>query len=207
MRLGYIIMIGGAVFLVAGIAVAVYYGSAFVNSFGRDNRIIEKTSLAAGQSLSEKKDVTQTDRQLALTLRVDRSDGQQKLGGVLLNESITDPGGQVVSNNEFRNVFVTSVKTTSTGAYTATITNVGTAPVTVGGTFGYIPFIGSDGLSTVNELLGGRGLGPAIAGGFMAFAGAIGLAIGGMVTVADLINRHKARASTAGAGGISYTES
>jgi hypothetical protein len=123
-----------------------------------------------------------------------------------MKETITGPKGEVVSSNEFGDSFVTSIKPLVAGAYTVTITNLGTKTVTVGGTFGYFPIIGSDGKPDINALMSGgqQGLGMIIAGGLMAVAGVVALIVGGIVTVADGRRGHGTSSTSTSESGITY---
>lgn len=76
----------------------------------------------------------------------------------------TDPNGKIVSSSEFQKVFTTTINLTTTGTYTVTVSNLGTAPVTVSGTFGYIPWVGTDGNPTATSSNPGEGLGAVYAG-------------------------------------------
>ena len=193
MKRGHFILIGGAVLLVAGIAIAAVWGVSFAGSFIANNTIVAKTAINSGQSVSAKTGVTQIDRPITLMVGVDRSGGGQQLppSNAKLKETITSPKGEVVSSNEFGDSFVTSIKPQVAGVYTATITNLGANAVTVGGTFGYFPIIGSEGKPDINALMsGGQGLGMIIAGGLMAVAGVVALIVGGIITVADRRRGH-----------------
>lgn len=215
MKRGYIVLIAGAVLLVAGIAIAAVWGVAFAGSFVQNNTIVAKTTINPGQSVSAKTDVTQLNRPITLTVGIDRSAlGQQQsaltTANVKLKETITSPNGEVLSSNEFGDSFITSVTPQAAGTYTVTITNLGAQAVPVGGTFGYFPIVGSDGKPDINAIMGGApgqggGLGMIIAGGLIAVVGVVTLIVGGIVTVAD--SRRKTDTSTnttTGEGGIRY---
>lgn len=53
------------------------------------------------------------------------------------------------------------------------MTNLNTRPVTISGTFGVMPFIGTDGKPDINALIGGQGLGVIVAGGGLPVEGNI----------------------------------
>jgi hypothetical protein len=208
---GYIILISGAVLFVAGILIAAVWGVSFAGSFIRDNTIVTKTIINPGQSVSAKTDVTQLDnRPVSLTVGIDKTGQQQQqqtppLSEVRLKETITDPNGVLVSNTEFGDSFVTSFKPRATGVYTVTVTNLGIRPISIGGTFGYIPFIDSNGKPNINAMFGGvvgQGLGMIIVGGVMALIGVITLIIGGIVTVFD--SRTNRQNMTTSEGGVTY---
>jgi hypothetical protein len=188
------------------------WGVSFAGSFVANNTIVAKTTINPGQSVSTKTDVTQLDRPITLTVGIDRSGGgggqQQQMplsSDVMLKETVSDPGGQVVSSNEFGDSFVTSIKPQVAGAYTVTITNLGEKPVSIGGTFGYMPFIDSNGKPDINALMdGGQGLGMIIAGGLMAVAGVVTLIVGGIITVADSRGGHGTTTTSTSERGVTY---
>jgi hypothetical protein len=62
---------------------------------------------------------------------------------VRLIETVKDPSGSVVSNNEFSANLFTTFKPQNTGNHILNITNAGVSPVTIDATFGYMPFITS----------------------------------------------------------------
>jgi hypothetical protein len=58
MKRGHIILIAGAIFLVAGITIAAVWGVSFVGSFVANNTLVDKKTINAGQSVSVQNDVT-----------------------------------------------------------------------------------------------------------------------------------------------------
>jgi hypothetical protein len=58
MKRGHIILIAGAIFLVAGITIAVVWRVSFVGSFVANNTLVDKKTINAGQSVSVQNDVT-----------------------------------------------------------------------------------------------------------------------------------------------------
>ncbi len=203
MERGHAILVGGAVLIVAGIAVAAVGGASFASSFLANNTVVGRTTIQPGQAVTERTDVSQLDRQLVLTVSIDKSSyNGLSPPGARLQETIVDPTGKTVSSNEFGDSFVTSVRPDVTGTYAVTITNLGTNPVSVGGTFGYMPMIGPNGQPDIKALTGG-GLGMLIAGGLISVAGIVVLIVGGIITVADSRAHHKTPTSTT-QGGITY---
>lgn len=226
MQRGYIILIAGAVLLVAGIAIAAVWGVSFASSFIANNTLVAKTTINPGQSVSAKTDVTQLGRPISLTVGLDKTTattttsggggviGQQQItstSNIKLKETITDPNGSVVSSSEFSDSLVTSFNPQVTGVYTVTITNLGTSPVSISGTFGYLPFITGSSTtgnpSNFNAMMGGAiggELALVIVGGLMAIVGVITLIVGGIVSVVDSRARHGTTTTTTSEGGITY---
>jgi hypothetical protein len=211
MKRGYIILISGAILLIAGIVISAIWGASFANSFMTNNTIVAKTIINAGQSVSAKTDVTQLDRPISLAIGIDRTGQQQASSSTLdtrLREIITDPNGKVVSNNEFGDSFFTSFKPETPGVYTVTVSNLSTTPITIGGTFGHMPFMGTNGKPDINAMMtGGGGLGMIILGGGLAATGVIVLIVGGIITVIDSRSGKSSNttsSSTTSSNGITY---
>ena len=203
MKRGHVILIAGAALFVAGIVVAAIWAISFGASFLQDNTIVGGTTIGAGQSVDAKTDVNQLDRPISLAIAVDKSD-QAIPSEVRLKEVVTDPSGKVVSSNEFADAFFTSFKPEVMGTYTVTVSNLAQTPVTVSGTFGYMPFMGPNGSPDVDRMMTPGGLGIVIAGGGLATAGVGVLIAGAIVTVIDGRRGHGTTTSTSTEGGITY---
>jgi hypothetical protein len=215
MKRGYIILISGAVLLVAGIIISAIWAVQFAGSFLRNNTIVAQTSVDAGKSVDTRINVDQLDRPVSLAIGIDQtqlqplpSQQQQtpatQSSDIRLREEVTDPNGRVVSSNEFGNSFFTSFKPEVTGVHTVTISNLGTGTVSVNGAFGYMPFIGPDSKPNFDNMIGGGwGLGMIIAGGALAGVGVVTLIIGAIITVVDS-RKHSSTTTTTTDGGITY---
>ena len=211
MKRGYVTLISGAVLLVIGIVISAIWGVSFANSFMANNTIVAKTIINAGQSVSAKTDVTQLERPISLAVGIDRTGQQQASSSPLdarLRETITDPNGKVVSSNEFRDSFFTSFKPEITGVYIVTVSNLDTKPISIGGAFGQMPFVGTNGKPDINAMMtGGGGLNMIILGGGLATVGIIVLIAGGIITVIDSRRSKSSNAtssSTTSSNGITY---
>ena len=206
MKRGHIVLISGAVLLVAGIIISAVWAVQFAGSFWRDNTIVAETSIDAGKSVNTRMNVYQLDRPISLAIGIDWTEQQQAIpssSGIRLKEVVTDPNGRVVSSNEFGDSFFTSFKPEVTGVYTVTVSNLGTRPVSVSGAFGYMPFIGLDGKPNIESMTGVGGLGTIIAGGALAAAGVVTLIVGAIITVVDS-RRQSPTTTTTSEGGITY---
>jgi hypothetical protein len=148
------------------------------------------------------RNVESLDRPLFLAIGVDPQQSQQD-DGFRLRETVRDPNGRVVSSDEFEESFSTTITPAATGTYTVTVTNLGTEMVTMGGTFGHVPFLGSDGQPNIEEMMSAGGLGMIIAGGGLATAGILALIVGAIITVLDGRNQ-KGTTTTTSEGGITY---
>jgi hypothetical protein len=204
LKRGHIILLSGAALLIVGIAISAIWGVSFASTFVRDNTIVAKTTIDAGKSIDAKTNVNQLDKAISLAVGTDKTGGQASTSEVRLKETITDPNGKVVSVNEFGDSFLTSFKPETTGVYTVAVTNLGTKPVTISGTFGVMPFMGAEGKPDIKTMMGGgQGLGMIIAGGGLAAAGVVTLVVGGIITAID--SREKSNTPTkTSEGGITY---
>jgi hypothetical protein len=202
MKRGYIILIAGAGLLVAGIVISAVWGVSFASSFIADNTIIEGTSLAPGESVQATRNVDSLERPLSIAIGLD-PEQQSQSDDFRLSAKVTDPSGRVVSTREFQESIATTITPEATGAYTVTITNLGTEPVAIGGVFGHVPFLGADGQPDMDSIMSGGGLGTIVAGGGLAAAGILALIIGGIVTVIDS-RKKQGTTTTTGEGGITY---
>lgn len=213
MKRGHIVLISGAVLLVAGIIISAVWAVQFAGSFMRDNTFVAQTSIGAGESIDTRIDVRQLDRPVSVAIGIDRAGLQQQPSqiptptpDIRLKEEVKDPNGRVVSSNEFGDSFFTTFRPEVTGVYTVTVSNLGIRPVTVSGAFGHMPFIGSDGNFPVDGMkMGGEwwGLGMIIAGGALASIGLVTLIVGAVITVADS-RRQSSTTTTTTEGGITY---
>ena len=210
MKRGHIVLISGAVLLLAGIIISAVWAVPFAGSFLRDNTIVAKNSIDPGKSVDTRTEVHQLDRPISLAMGIDRT-GQQEQpqvpslqpSDIRLKEVVTDPNGRVISSNEFGDSFFTSFKPEVVGVYTVTVSNLGTKPVSVSGAFGYMSFVGSDGKPDINSMIGGGGLGMIITGGALAAVGVVTLIVGAIITVVDSGSR-KQSSTTTSEGGITY---
>jgi len=183
MKRGHIILSAGAALLVAGLVIALVWGISYASSVFANNTVIANTAIPPGASISAKKDVNSLDKPIYLTVGLGGQ--QQSSSDIHLKQVTTDPSGKMVSSSEFQKVYTTTINPTAIGTYTVTVSNIGTAPVTVAGTFGYIPWVGTEGNPTASDSNPAEGLGVIFAGSGLAAAGGVVLIVGGIVTVID----------------------
>ena len=212
MKRGYIILISGAVLLVAGIIISAVWAIPFAGSFLRDTTMVAKTSIDPGKSLDTRIEVHQLDRPISLAIGIDRTGEQPQTqvppsppsSDIRLKEVVTDPNGRVISSNEFGDSFFTSFKPDVAGVYIITVSNLGTKPVSVSGAFGYMSFVGQDGKPDINSMMGAGGLGMIITGGALAAVGVVILIVGAIITIVDNRNRRQSSTTTTSEDGITY---
>lgn len=202
MKRGYIIMIAGGALLVAGIAISLVWGISLAGSFVVDSTIIQRAPLSSGQSITATRNVDSIDRSLSLAIGIDQRQSQPD-DDFVVRETVTDPNGNIVSRSEFQESFTLTIHPEVTGIYSVTITNIGAEPVTIGGAFGHVPFLGPDGQPNMDELMSSGSLGMIIAGGVMATTGIVVLIAGVVVTIVDGRKR-QGTTTTTSEGGITY---
>jgi uncharacterized membrane protein len=137
-RRGYIILIIGGVLFVAGIIIAAIWAIPFASTFLQGNTLINQVSIEPGRLVQATTEVTDLSRPVTVAIHVQTSQGV-----VRLIETVKDPSGSVVSNNEFSANLFTTFQPQNTGNHILNITNAGVSPVTIDAMFGYMPFITS----------------------------------------------------------------
>jgi hypothetical protein len=144
---GYIVLIVGGVLFVAGIIIVAVWAIPFASTFLQGNTLINQVSIEPGRLIQATREVTDLSRPVTVAIHV-----QTPQGVVRLIETVKDPSGIIVSNNEFSANLFTTFQPQNTGDHILNITNAGGAPVTIDAMFGYIPFITS--ASTPSEMGG-----------------------------------------------------
>jgi len=129
------LIIGGVLF-VAGIIMAAIWAIPFASTFLQNNTLINQVSIEPGRSVEATTQVTDVSRPIAVAIHIERLEGV-----VRLIETVKDPSGTVVSNNEFSANLFTTFQPQTTGNHVLNITNAGAGSVAIDATFGYMPFI------------------------------------------------------------------
>jgi uncharacterized membrane protein len=135
-RRGYIILLIGGVLFIAGIIIAAIWAIPFATTFLQGNTLINQVSIESGRSIEVTTQVTDLSRPILVAIHIERPEGL-----VRLIETVKDPSGAVVSNNEFSVNLFTTFQPQTIGNHILNITNAGTAQVTINAVFGYMPFI------------------------------------------------------------------
>jgi hypothetical protein len=133
---GYIVLITGGVLFVAGIIIVAVWAIPFASTFLEGNTLINQVSIEPGRLIQATREVTDPSRPVTVAIHV-----QTPQGVVRLIETVKDPSGIIVSNNEFSANLFTTFQPQNAGDHILNITNAGGAPVTIDAMFGYIPFI------------------------------------------------------------------
>jgi hypothetical protein len=208
-RRGYVILIIGGVLFVAGIIIVAVWAIPFASTFLQDNTLINHVSIEPGNSVEATTQVTDVSRPIAVAIHIESPEGI-----VRLIETVKDPSGMVVSNNEFSANLFTTFKPQNTGNHILNITNAGAGSVTIDATFGHIPFITAPS-STSDE--GGQplpgvdlsSLSVVITGGVLTAIGFFTIIAGIVIVVIDSRKRREGRGQNGGSGmtedsGITY---
>jgi uncharacterized membrane protein len=208
-RRGYAILIIGGVLFVAGIIIVAVWAIPFASTFLQDNTLINHVSIEPGNSVEATTQVTDVSRPIAVAIHIESPEGI-----VRLIETVKDPSGMVVSNNEFSANLFTTFKPQNTGNHILNITNAGAGSVTIDATFGHIPFITAPS-STSDE--GGQplpgvdlsSLSVVITGGVLTAIGFFTIIAGIVIVVIDSRKRREGRGQNGGSGmtedsGITY---
>jgi hypothetical protein len=201
-RRGYIILIIGGVLFVVGIIIAAIWAIPFASTFLQNNTLINQVSIEPGRSIQATTQVTDVSRPIAVGIHIERPEGL-----VRLIETVKDPSGIVVSNNEFSANLFTTFQPQNTGNHILNITNAGAAPVTINAMFGYVPFITSP--TSTSDEEGGQplpgvdlsSLSVIIAGGVLTTIGFFTIIAGIVVVVIDSRKRREGRMQN-GSGGV-----
>lgn len=124
MQLGHIVLIGGGVLIVAGIFVfAISYGS-LSPPLSSETASIDDTIIYPNKLASTTVQITDTKNPLGIGIRPALISNS-----VNIKQTITDPNGSIVKNNQILQLpFHTLFMPSTTGTYTITISNSGTKP-------------------------------------------------------------------------------
>jgi hypothetical protein len=204
---GYIILIIGGVLFIAGIIIAAVWAIPFASTFLQNNTLINQVSIDPGRSVEATTQVTDVSRPIAVAIHIERLEGL-----VRVIETVKDPSGTVVSNNEFSANLFTTFQPQITGNHILNVTNAGAAPITIDAMFGYMPFITAP-VSTSE--VGGQplpgvdlsSLSVIIAGGVLTTIGFFTIIAGIVIVVIDSRKRGEqkgGRSSGVTEGGITY---
>jgi uncharacterized membrane protein len=237
---GLIILIAGEALFIIGIILAIVWGiqlaSTVASAFPQERAtLINRVSIEPGSSVeAATTQVTDISKPITVAIHIQRlgereeageGDGlgqrlQERLQQQLqlpreqrearLVETVIDPSGTVISNNEFSANLFTTFQPQNTGEYILNITNAGARNVTIYGIFGHMPVLTA--ASTFAEG-GGRPqifdislstFSPVIAGGILMVIGFITIIAGTMIAVIDSRKgrMQKSGGSSSGGGGV-----
>jgi uncharacterized RDD family membrane protein YckC len=210
----YIILIIGAALLISGIIISALWAGSFGARFMRENTILSGVSIRPAALVNTTFQVADTSRPISLAIHVERNNNnnnntpgtgeEERQGGQIpnsntLRETVRNPNGLVMTNNEFTNQFFTTFKPDITGKYTITIYNLGNTPVSIGVLVGNVPFVGANNQVNINFL------GGIIAGILLIIVGIIVLIAGVIVLALDRRKRVLPHNQTTSSSPSSFT--
>jgi len=229
---GPIILIVGEALFIIGIILAIVWGvqlaSTVASAFQQERAtLINRVSIEPGSSVeAATTQITDISTPVTVAIHIQRLGGreesaegdglQQRLQQQLqlpreqrearLIETVTDPSGTVLSNNEFSaNLFVTFQPQT-TGEHILNITNAGSSNVTIYGIFGPMPFLTAAGSFVEGDQspLSGIDLSSfslVVAGGVLTAIGFITIIAGTIIVVIDS-RKGRVQKSGGSSGGV-----
>ena len=131
LRIGTFIIAIGIILLVTGIIYGIKWSASLQTSLMEENTILPNTIINASTSVNVSAYISNTIPLLTLVIDRDDSDG-------VLEEKITDPHRSILSNRNFSQDFIYSLKPKIKGMYIATISNnILKRPVTTSISFGH----------------------------------------------------------------------
>src|SRR6266581_2878793 len=181
MQRGYIILIAGAVLLISGIVISIFWAGSFAGTIIRENTILSGVSIRSAGSVNASTQVIDTSRPVSLAIHVERNNSTTggEIPNNILRETVRNPNGVIMTSNEFTKQIFTTFKPDVTGKYTVTIYNLGDSRVSIGVLAGNLPFIGANNKVNFNSLSG------IIVGIILTIAGIIVLIAGVVVLILD----------------------
>ena len=231
---GPIILIAGEALFIIGIILAIVWGiqlaSTVASAFQQQERatLIDRVSIEPGSSVeAATTQVTDISRNITVAIHIQRLGGREEAeegDGLLqerlqqqlqlpreqrearLIETVIDPSGTVVSNNEFSANLFTTFQPQNTGEYILNITNAGARNVTIYGIFGHMPLLTA--ASTFAEEgqpplfdVGLSSFSLVIAGGILTAIGFITIIAGTIIVVIDSRKGRVKKSSDSDSGG------
>ena len=148
LRAGHVLLIIGVIFLFIAVVLSIRHVSEFGNFLLLKNTLINEVEVPPDRSVNATTQVTDPTRPVTIAIYIQGSEGssaQRSLNDMRLLETVIDPAGTMVSQNEFSANFFTTFTPRQVGNHVLIIANSGTKPVTIDATIGYIPFIISNG--------------------------------------------------------------
>ena len=158
--------------LISGIVITALSAGFFAGTIIRENTVSSGVSIRPHASVNAPIKVIDTSRPVSVgnTCRT-RYWCFSTTGGQVpdnnLRETVQNPNGVIMTNNEFTKQFFTTFKPDIAGKYTLTVYNLGNTPVSIGVLVGNLPFIGANNQINFNSLSG------LIAGVILTIAGII----------------------------------
>jgi hypothetical protein len=178
MQRGYLILIVGGTLLASGIVISVIWVGSLGGKNILQNTILNDVSIYPSGTATAITQVKDVSRPLSLVISIEPNHNTDQANPTL-RETLRNPNGEIISNNEFTRQFLTTIKPDVIGKYTLTVDNLGGSRVGIGILFGNLPFVGQN-----NQLNLGL-IGGLVIGGILAISGIIALIAGLVVLIVD----------------------
>jgi hypothetical protein len=118
---GYIILIVGAALVISGIVISALWAAPFAGKILRESTILSGASIRPGGSVNASTQVIDTSRPVSLAIHVERNNATAAEGQIpnnSLRETVQNPNGIVMTNNNFTRGFFSTIKPDIAGKYT-----------------------------------------------------------------------------------------
>jgi hypothetical protein len=147
LKRGYIILIVGAILFFSGIIISILWASSFLNAFLGKTVLLADVSIQGSSSINNTLQIDDLKHPLILQLHFENNDNDNNNGNNTakqIGETVQDPNGKTLSQNNFSKEFSATIKPTIEGKYTLSVHNYGNASASLGGVFGPVQFINQD---------------------------------------------------------------
>jgi uncharacterized membrane protein len=128
------VIIAGFIFFILGIIIIIFWNISFEQLFL--DSAIDEVVIEPKNSTNATIQVNNMDQSISVVVHASPSNAT-------ITEIIQDPDDLVISVNRFTQEFFTSFRPEKIGAYTLTITNFATKPVTISAVYDYLPINGN----------------------------------------------------------------
>ena len=136
-----VLIISGALFL-SSIIVLFAWGMSFSGMFIQNNPSLSTNQITLDPLTSFNSSIFVDSTDKLLTVTIDSLDNDQ----IALNERVTDPDGEIVSNSTFQKTYFSTINPNSTGRYEFSVSNTDrNDKATVYLFFGNFPFLKENG--------------------------------------------------------------
>jgi uncharacterized membrane protein len=213
---GAIILIVGEALFIIGIILAIVWGIQTARTVADAFRpelasLIKRVSIEPGSSVeAATTQVTDISKPITVAIHIQRL-GERE---ARLIETVIDPSGTVVSNNNFSANLFTTLEPQNTGEHILNITNAGASNVTIDGVFGHVPLLtaassfveGGERPQLFDIDLSTFSL--VIAGGILSVIGFITIMAGTLIVIIDgrkgRVHKNSSSGSGVTEGGVTY---
>ena len=144
LKRGYIILIVGAILFFSGIIISILWASSFFNAFLGKTVLLADVSIPESSSINNTLQIDDLEHPIMLQLHFENKDNNGSNGNNTakqIMETVQDPNGKILSQNNFSKEFSATIKPTIEGKYILSVYNYGNTSANMGGVFGPFQFI------------------------------------------------------------------